>query len=90
MMQVLLETGTRVQEYGALRVKGVSLAERAIVIEIGNGDKRREMPMRPELARFAALHVSRRRSGPLYVPPSMHPVVILLDDFDCDKRRERI
>ena len=67
MMQVLLETGTRVSEFVALRVEDVSLAERAIVIEDGKGGKRREVPMRPELARLLALHIGRRRSGPLFV-----------------------
>ena len=67
MMQVLLETGTRVSEFVALRVEDVSLAERAIVIEDGKGGKRREVPMRPDLARLVALHVGQRRSGPLFV-----------------------
>ena len=67
MMQVLLETGTRVSEFVALRVEDVSLAERAIIIEDGKGGKRREVPMRPELARLLALHIGRRRSGPLFV-----------------------
>ena len=67
MMQVLLETGTRVWEFVALRVEDVSLAERAIVIEDGKGGKRREVPMRAELVRLVALHVGRRRSGPLFV-----------------------
>ena len=39
MMQVLLETGTRVSEFAALRVEDVSLAERAIVIEDGGGQQ---------------------------------------------------
>ena len=67
MMQVLLETRTRVSEFVALRVEDVSLAERVIVIEDGKGGKRREVPMRPELARLLALHVGPRRSGPLFV-----------------------
>jgi len=67
MMQVLLETGARVSEFVALRVEDVSLAERAMVIEDGKGGKRREVPMRPELARLVALHVGHRRSGPLFV-----------------------
>ncbi len=67
MMQALLETGTRVSEFVALRVEDVSLAERAVVIEDGKGGKRREVPMRPELARLLALHVGSRRSGPLFV-----------------------
>ena len=67
MVQVLLETGTRVSEFVALRVEDVSLAERAIVIEDGKGGKRREVPMRAELARLVALNVGRRRSGPLCV-----------------------
>ena len=66
-MRVLLETGARVSEFAALRVEDVSLAERAIVIEDGKGGKRREVPMRPDLARLVALHVGRRRSGPLFV-----------------------
>ena len=54
-------------EFVALRVEDASLAERAIVIEDGKGGKRREVPMRPELARLLALHIGRRRSGPLFV-----------------------
>ena len=67
MMQVLLETGTRVSEFVALRVEDVSLAERAVVIEDGKGGKRREVPMRPELTLLVAFHVGRRRAGPLFV-----------------------
>ena len=50
MMQVLLETGTRVSEFVALRVENVSLAERAIVIDDGKRGKHREVPIRAELA----------------------------------------
>ena len=67
MMQVLLETGTRVSEFVALRVEDVSLVERVVVIEDGKGGKHREVPIRPELARLLALHIGRRRSGPLFV-----------------------
>ena len=67
MMQVLLETGARVSEFVALRVEDVALAERAIVIEDGKGGKRREVPIRTELARLVALHVGSRRSGPLFL-----------------------
>ena len=39
MVQTLLETGTRVSEFVALRVEDVSLGERMIVIENGKGGK---------------------------------------------------
>ena len=52
MMQVLLETGTRVSEFVALRVEDVSLVECAIVIENGKGEKRREVHMCSELTRL--------------------------------------
>lgn len=67
MMQVLLETGTRVSEFVALRVENISLAERVITVERGKGSKRREVPIRPELARLLALHIGKRKSGPLFV-----------------------
>jgi integrase/recombinase XerD len=66
MMQTLLETGTRVSEFTALRVEDVSLAERVVTIEDGKGGKRREVPIRAELARLLALHIGKRRAGPLF------------------------
>jgi integrase/recombinase XerD len=66
MMQTLLETGTRVSEFVALRVEDVSLAERVVIVEDGKGGKRREVPIRPELARLLALHIGRRQAGPLF------------------------
>lgn len=66
MMQTLLETGARVSEFVALRVEDVSLAERIITIAEGKGGKRREVPIRPELARLLALHIGKRRAGPLF------------------------
>ena len=67
MVQTLLETGTRVSEFVALRVEDVSLGERLVVIENGKGGKRREVPIRPELARLLSMHIGKRRSGPLFV-----------------------
>ena len=67
MVQTLLETGTRVSEFIALRVEDVSLGERMIVIENGKGGKRREVPIRTELARLLSMHIGKRRSGPLFV-----------------------
>jgi integrase/recombinase XerD len=66
MMQTLLETGTRVSEFTALRVEDVSLTERVVTIEDGKGGKRREIPIRAELARLLALHTGKRRAGPLF------------------------
>lgn len=66
MMQTLLETGARVSEFVALRVEDVSLAERVITIIAGKGGKRHEVPIRPELARLLALHIGKRRVGPLF------------------------
>lgn len=67
MMQTLLETGARVSEFVALKVEDVSLAERVVIIHAGKGDKRREVPIRDELARLLALHIGKRRRGPLFV-----------------------
>lgn len=67
MIQTLLETGTRVSEFVALRVEDVSLAERMIIIESGKGGQRREVPIRTDLARLLSMHIGRRRSGPLFV-----------------------
>ena len=67
MMQTLLETGARVSEFVALKVEDVSLAERVVIIRAGKGGKRREVPIRDELARLLALHIGKRRRGPLFV-----------------------
>src|SRR3954469_4633920 len=66
LMPTLLETRTRVSELTALRVEDVSLAERVVTIEDGKGGKRREVPIRAELARLLALHIGKRRAGPLF------------------------
>lgn len=49
MVQTLLETGTRVSEFVALRTEDVSLGERVIVVENGKGGTWREVPIRAEL-----------------------------------------
>ena len=67
MVQTLLETGTRVSEFVALRVEDVGLGERTIAVESGKGAKRREIPIRAELARLLALHIGTRRAGPLFL-----------------------
>ena len=67
MVQTLLETGTRVSQFVALRVETVSPSERMIAIESGKGGKRREIPIRAELARLLAMHIGKRRAGPLFI-----------------------
>jgi len=66
MLQALLETGARVSELVQLRVEDVSLAERVVVIRRGKGGKRREVPIRRELAQLLRLHLGSRRTGPLF------------------------
>jgi integrase/recombinase XerD len=66
MLQTLLETGTRVSELVQLRVEDVSLAERVVIIRRGKGAKRREVPIRRELAQLLQLHLGTRRAGPLF------------------------
>ena len=66
MMQTLLETGARVSEFIHLRVEDVSFAERVVTITDGKGGKRREVPIRRELAQLLQTHIGRRRSGPLF------------------------
>ena len=66
MLQTLLETGARVSELVQLRVEDVSLAERVIVIRRGKGGRRREVPIRRELAQLLRLHIGTRRTGPLF------------------------
>ena len=68
MVQTLLETGTRVSEFVALRVEDVGLGERTITVESGKGAKRREIPIRAELARLLSMHIGTRRAGPLWQP----------------------
>jgi integrase/recombinase XerD len=66
LLQTLLETGVRVSEFTRIRIEDVSLAERVIVIERGKGSKRREIPIRRELAQVLQLHIGTRRAGPLF------------------------
>ena len=66
MLQTLLETGARVSELVRLRIEDVSLAERVITIRQGKGGKRREVPIRRDLAQLLRLHIGTRRAGPLF------------------------
>ena len=66
MLQVLLETGARASELVELRVEDVSPAERVVTIRRGKGAKRREVPIRRELAQLLRLHIGARRAGPLF------------------------
>jgi integrase/recombinase XerD len=66
MLQTLLETGVRASELVQLRVEDVSLDERIMVVRQGKGAKRREVPIRRELAQLLRLHVGARRAGPLF------------------------
>jgi integrase/recombinase XerD len=74
MLQTLLETGARSSELVQLRVEDVSLAERVITICRGKslpprkagGGKRREVPIRRDLAQLLRLHIGARRAGPLF------------------------
>ncbi|GAC1542447.1 MAG: hypothetical protein NVS2B4_21260 [Ramlibacter sp.] len=67
MLQTLLETGARASELVQLRVEDVSLAERVVTIRQGKGGKRREVPIRRDLAQLLRLHIGTRRAGPLFV-----------------------
>jgi len=66
MLQTLLETGARASELVQLRVEDVSLAERLVTIQHGKGGKRREVPIRRDLAQLLQLHIGARRAGPLF------------------------
>ena len=66
MLQTLLETGARASELVQLRVEDVSLAERVVTIRHGKSGKRREVPIRRELAQLLRLHIDTRRAGPLF------------------------
>jgi len=66
MLQTLLETGARASELVQLRIEDVSLAERVVTIQHGKGDKRREVPIRRDLAQLLQLHIGTRRAGPLF------------------------
>lgn len=66
MLQTLLETGARASELVQLRVEDVGLAERVVVIRRGKGGRRREVPIRRDLAQLLRLHIGSRRAGPLF------------------------
>jgi integrase/recombinase XerD len=66
MLQTLLETGARASELVQIRVEDVSFVERVITIRQGKGGKRREVPIRRDLAQLLRLHTGARRTGPLF------------------------
>ena len=66
MLQTLLETGARASELVEFRIEDVSLAERVITIRRGKGGRRREVPIRRDLAQLLRLHIGARRAGPLF------------------------
>ena len=66
MLQTLLETGARASELVQFRIEDVSLAERVVVIRHGKGDRRREVPIRRDLAQLLRLHIGTRRAGLLF------------------------
>lgn len=66
MMQTLLETGCRVSEFIELRVEDVSFEERLITIHKGKGGRRREVPIREDLAKQLKIHITNRKAGPLF------------------------
>lgn len=66
MMQTLLETGCRVSEFIELRIEDISFVERLITIHNGKGGKRREVPIREELAKQLKIHIDKRKAGPLF------------------------
>lgn len=66
MLQTLLEIGARASKLVQLRVEDVSLAERVVTIQRGKGGKRREVPIRRDLAQLLRLHIGARRAGPLF------------------------
>jgi len=66
MLQTLLETGARAFDLVQLRVEDVSLAERVVTIQHGKGRKRREVPIRRDLAQLLRLHIGARRAGSLF------------------------
>lgn len=67
MLRTLLETGSRVSAFCRLRVEDVSLMELEIRM-VDKGEKARDVPILPSLARELRLHLGDRRTG--YVFPS--------------------
>lgn len=66
MMQTLLETGCRVSEFIEIRIEDVSFSERLITIQNGKGSKRREIPIRKDLAQQLKIHIENRKAGVLF------------------------
>src|SRR4051812_18808831 len=73
LLQTLLETGARVSEFVQIRTEDVSLAERVIVIRRGKGGKRREVPIRRELAQLLQRQMGAPPPGPLFATPQGGP-----------------
>lgn len=67
MMQTLLETGCRVSEFIELRVEDIAFSERLITIHKGKGGKRREVPIREDLAKQLKIYIHKRKVGPLFL-----------------------
>jgi integrase/recombinase XerD len=83
MLQTLLETGARASELVQFRIEDVSLAERVVVIRHGKGDKRREVPMRCDLAQLLRLYIGTRRAGPLFASRQHRPDAARADPPAC-------
>lgn len=66
MLMTLLETATRVNEFVNLRIEDISFFECVIVIPDGKGSKRREIPMRRDLAQMIQIFIGDRDSGYLF------------------------
>lgn len=73
MMKTLYEGAFRVNEFTSLMATDIRLDECIIVVREGKGDKRREVPITPELANMLALHLKERKHGPLFPAPSGKP-----------------
>jgi integrase/recombinase XerD len=66
MLKTLLQTGTRVSEFVALRVDDLLFAECTVVVRMGKGDKQRVVPILPALAQELRTHLGGREIGALF------------------------
>ncbi len=66
LIAVLWRAGLRISEALALNETDIDERRGSLLIRHGKGDKRREVPIRRDLAQLLQLHIATRRAGPLF------------------------
>jgi len=74
ILKLLWKTGIRRAEVAGLDVRDVDLARQLLRIREGRGAKARQVPFDGELASDLAMHLGKRKTGPLFMSNKGNPV----------------